>query len=278
MGGISPTGTTLGAKASNMEFGLKGKTALILCAGGGLGRAIALAMAQCGATVAVTDIDECALAMTVTQIEGLGCRAVSGVFDLMDTEALGSFAVRAGQQLGGIDILVNISGGPPPTTAADVHPHEWINHFRAMVVSMIYATDMVLPGMRAKKWGRVITSTSSGVLAPIPNLGISNTLRSALVGWSKTLASEVGADGITVNVVVPGRIATGRIRRLDEARAARDGKTVEEIAKLSTASIPIRRYGTPEEFANVVAFLASEKASYITGTMIRVDGGMITST
>lgn len=261
-----------------MDFGLKGKAALILCAGGGLGRATAVAMTRDGAAVAVTDVDESALATTVAQISKSGGCAVSDVFDLMDTEALGSFATRAGRELGGIDILVNISGGPPPTTAAGVHPQEWIKQFRAMVVSMIHVTDIVLPGMRAKRWGRVITSTSSGVLAPIPNLGISNTLRSALVGWSKTLATEVAADGITVNVVVPGRIATDRIHHLDEARAARDGKTVEEIIKLSTASIPIRRYGAPEEFANVVAFLASEKASYVTGTMIRVDGGMIAST
>jgi 3-oxoacyl-[acyl-carrier protein] reductase len=144
-------------------------------------------------------------------------------------------------------------------------------------VPIMHVTDLVLPNMRAKRWGRVITSTSSGVVAPIPNLGISNTLRSALVGWSKTLAREVAADGITVNMVLPGRIATGRIRQLDEARAAREGKTVEEIVKLSTDTIPIQRYGEPEEFANAIAFLASSKASYITGTMLRVDGGMIQS-
>ena len=146
-----------------------------------------------------------------------------------------------------------------------------------MVVPMMYITDLVLPGMRAKRWGRVITSTSSGVVAPIPNLGISNTLRSALVGWSKTLAREVAADGITVNIVLPGRIATGRIRQLDEARAEREGKAVHEILKDSTSTIPMRRYGDPEEFANAVTFLASKRASYITGTMLRVDGGMIQS-
>ena len=204
-------------------------------------------------------------------------RSTIGVVDLGDTAALSSFVGRALQELGGIDILVNISGGPPPTKAANVAPEQWNKQFQAMVVSMIHAADLVLPGMRAKKWGRIITSTSSGVLSPIPNLGISNALRSALVGWSKTLAGEVGADGITVNIVIPGRIATGRIRQLDEARAAREGKTVDEIMKLSTSSIPMHRYGEPEEFANVVAFLASNKASYVTGTMIRVDGGMIPS-
>ena len=258
-----------------MDLGIKGKTALVLSAGGGLGRAISVALAREGAALAVADIDEGALAKSVADIEASGARAVSGVVDLNDTAALSSFVARVAQELGGIDILVNISGGPPPTKAAGVAPDQWTKQFQAMVLSMIHVTDLVLPGMRAKKWGRIITSTSSGVLAPIPNLGISNTLRSALVGWSKTLASEVAADGVTVNIVIPGRIATGRIRQLDEARAAREGKSVEDIVKLSTASIPVHRYGEPEEYANVVAFLASERASYVTGTMIRIDGGMI---
>jgi 3-oxoacyl-[acyl-carrier protein] reductase len=258
-----------------MDLGLKGKTALVLCAGGGLGRAISVAMAREGVVVALADINEQLLTDSVAQIEASGVRALSGVVDLTDTAALSSFVTGVSQELGGIDILVNMSGGPPPSKAENVSPEQWNKHFQTMVLSMIRVTDIVLPGMRAKKWGRIITSTSSGVLAPIPNLGISNTLRSALVGWSKTLASEVADDGITVNIVIPGRIATGRIQRLDEVRAAREGKTVEEIVRLSTSSIPMRRYGKPEEYANVVAFLASDKASYITGSMIRIDGGMI---
>jgi 3-oxoacyl-[acyl-carrier protein] reductase len=260
-----------------MDLGIEGKVALVLSAGGGLGRMIAVALAKEGASLAVADRNEDSLAKTVAQIEATGVRAVSRSLDLMDIEALSSFVTRINGELGGVDILVNISGGPPPTTAANVSPEQWIKEFRAMVVSIMHVTDLVLPGMRAKRWGRVITSTSSGVVAPIPNLGISNTLRSALIGWSKTLAREVAADGITANVVIPGRIATRRILQLDETRAAREGKTVEEIVKQSTASIPIQRYGEPEEFASVVAFLASGKASYVTGTMLRVDGGMIQS-
>jgi 3-oxoacyl-[acyl-carrier protein] reductase len=260
-----------------MDLGIEGKVALVLSAGGGLGRMIAVALAKEGASLAVADRNEDSLAKTVAQIEATGVRAVSQSLDLMDIEALSSFVTRINGELGGVDILVNISGGPPPTTAANVSPEQWIKEFRAMVVSIMHVTDLVLPSMRAKRWGRVITSTSSGVVAPIPNLGISNTLRSALIGWSKTLAREVAADGITANVVIPGRIATRRIRRLDETRAAREGKMVEEIVKQSTASIPIQRYGEPEEFASVVVFLASGKASYVTGTMLRVDGGMIQS-
>lgn len=143
-----------------------------------------------------------------------------------------------------------------------------------MVLSVIAITDRVLPEMRARKWGRIVTSTSSGVVAPIPNLGLSNALRLSLVGWSKTLAREVGRDGITVNIVLPGRIATGRITFLDEQKAKRESRSIDDVVAESTGSIPLGRYGRPEEYGNVVTFLASEPASYLTGSVIRVDGGM----
>jgi 3-oxoacyl-[acyl-carrier protein] reductase len=146
-----------------------------------------------------------------------------------------------------------------------------------MVLGVIHVTDLVLPAMRAAGWGRVITSTSSGVVAPIPNLGVSNALRMSLLGWSKTLAREVGGDGVTVNVVLPGRIATKRIQQLDAARAEREGKTVEEVAAASTSMIPLGRYGRPDEYGAAVAMLAGEPASYITGSVLRVDGGLIPS-
>jgi 3-oxoacyl-[acyl-carrier protein] reductase len=131
--------------------------------------------------------------------------------------------------------------------------------------------------MRERGWGRIVTSTSSGVVTPIPNLGLSNGLRLSLVGWSKTLASEVAQDGITVNVVIPGRIATDRIRFLDEARAQRERRSVESVQSSSTATIPAGRYGTQEEYADAVIFLASDRARYITGSSLRVDGGLIPS-
>jgi 3-oxoacyl-[acyl-carrier protein] reductase len=146
-----------------------------------------------------------------------------------------------------------------------------------MVLPVFRLTDLVLPDMREQRWGRVITSTSSGVVSPIPNLGISNALRSTLVGWSKSLSAEVGRDGITANVVLPGRIATGRIVSLDSAKAEREGRQVEDVAAESVSRIPVGRYGDPAEYGDVVAFLASERASYITGSVTRVDGGMIPS-
>jgi 3-oxoacyl-[acyl-carrier protein] reductase len=144
-----------------------------------------------------------------------------------------------------------------------------------MVLSVIAITDRVLPNMAARRWGRIITSTSSGVIAPIPNLAISNALRLSLVGWSKTLSREVAAKGITCNIIVPGRIATRRILFLDEAKAKRENRSLESVTFESLSQIPAGRYGSPEEYADAVAFLASERAAYITGATLRVDGGYL---
>lgn len=260
-----------------MELGLKGKTALVLGAGGGLGGAIAKALAREGARVAAGDVNAEALAATVKEIEAGGGAAMSVAWDLADLAAIDGVVKQVEARLGPVDVLVNNTGGPPPTPASGQDPAVWSKQFQAMVVSVIALTDRVLPGMRARRWGRIVTSASSGVIAPIPNLAISNALRLSLVGWSKSLAREVAKDGITVNVIVPGRIATGRTRFLDEARAKREGKTVEQVTAESTASIPAGRYGRPEEYADAVAFLASDRAAFITGTTLRVDGGMIPS-
>lgn len=260
-----------------MDLGLLKKTALVLGGGGGLGRAICNVLAGEGANVAIADIEPDAIAGTQEVLATAAGRTIGLVWDLSDLTQIDAHVSRIETELGPVDVLVNITGGPPPTPASGQDPALWAKHFQSMVLSVIAITDRVLPNMRARHWGRVITSTSSGVVAPIPNLGISNALRLSLVGWSKTLSREVGKDGITANIILPGRIATGRIQFLDEAKAKREGRSVEEIAAESTATIPLGRYGKPEEYADVVAFLASERAAYLTGAVIRVDGGLISS-
>jgi 3-oxoacyl-[acyl-carrier protein] reductase len=186
-----------------------------------------------------------------------------------------ALVTRVEKELGPIDILINNTGGPPPTPAAGQDPVLWQKSFNDMVLSLIAITDRVLPGMRQRKWGRIITSTTSGAIAPIKNLAISNTLRAALLAWSKTLATEVAADGVTVNIIMPGRIATDRLRQLDEAKAKRDGADYEDVVMQMIKQIPVGRYGDPKEYGDTAAFLASQNASFITGSVMRVDGGQI---
>jgi 3-oxoacyl-[acyl-carrier protein] reductase len=260
-----------------MELGIAGKTSLVFGAGGGLGRAISIALAKEGCRVALADIDEDALEASANAVALSGGRVFKRRWDLADhaTHPLHLLAVK--DALGSVDILVNLSGGPPPTRATGVDLSQWLKQFHLMILSTISITDAVVPEMRKREWGRIITSTSSGVVAPIPDLTISNSLRSALVGWSKSLAREVAPHGITANVIVPGRIATDRIRHLDKSKADREKRDLASVVAESVAAIPAGRYGTPGEYADVVTFLASQRASYVTGSIVRVDGGYIPS-
>lgn len=258
-----------------MDLGLRGKRALVLGATGGLGCAVAMALAREGADVVASGRNRDRLADVETRLRDAGVRVVAFPCDLAreaDVDALAEGALAA---FGGIDILVNNTGGPPPGPVSAVAPEAWRAHFEAMVLSVIRLTGRLLPGMRERRWGRILTSTTSGVIQPSPELGISNTLRASLVTWSKTLANEVAAEGVTVNVIVPGRIHTARVEALDRLAAERSGRPLAEVQADRRRAIPMGRYGEPEEYGAVAAFLASDRASYITGSIVRVDGGYI---
>lgn len=239
-----------------MDFGLTGKRALVLGGSRGLGAASADALRAEGVTVLAAS------------------RSGDYKVDLADPASVAALVERVRGE-GGVDILVNNSGGPKAGPAQGQSSADWLAAFQTMATSLYAITDGLLPQMIERGWGRIITIGSSGVLAPIPGLALSNAVRGAIAGWSKTLAAEVAAQGITVNMVLPGRIDTDRVRELDSGKAQRSGSTLEDVQEASRRDIPLGRYGQPEEFGAVVAFLASRQASFVTGSMLRVDGGMI---
>lgn len=262
-----------------MDLQLRGKRALVLASSRGLGAGIAETLAAEGAHVMVTGRDKTRLAELCAQLNArdMGGKAKFVCADMAESSAVEALAHAVDTEFDGLDILVNNSSGPAGGPVSATRPEQWLASFTMMVENIISLTNMVLPGMRERKWGRILTLASSGVEQPITNLGLSNTLRSALVGWSKTLAGEIAGDGVTANILIPGRIHTQRVDELDAAAAARTGTTAEAAAAASRASIPIGRYGRVEEFAATAAFLVSGPASYITGARIRCDGGYIKS-
>lgn len=258
-----------------MDLGLNGKTAFVLGASGGLGGAIAETLAREGSNVILagrnTEVLEATVARLQPQVSG---KLTAMPVDLADVASVDTAvtALTADHQ---IDIVVLNGGGPKPGPMAQLDTEDLLSQVRPMVESPIRIATALLPGMRERKWGRILTVLSSGVVQPIPNLGLSNTLRLSLVGWMKTLSAEVAGDGVTINGLIPGRIHTARVDQLDLAAAKRTGKTPQEVAAASRATIPAGRYGDPQEFADAAAFLCSSKAGYITGTSLRVDGGLV---
>lgn len=256
-----------------MNLGLENRRALVAGASRGLGRAVSVALAAEGAAVT-------AVARNPERLNQLAAECAAGpgsitarACDLSDASAIQGLA----EVLGSVDVLVLNTGGPPPGAAADISDAVWSAQFEAMFLSAIRLTRLALPGMRKRGFGRIIAVVSTGVVQPIPGLGISNAIRMALVGWAKTLSSEVAGQGITVNCLAPGRIATDRVAELDGARARREGIALDEVERQSRATIPTGRYGEAAEFAAMATFLASAQASYMTGDIIRVDGGLIRS-
>jgi 3-oxoacyl-[acyl-carrier protein] reductase len=254
-----------------VDLGLKERTALVLASTSGLGRACAAALASEGVRVAVNGRNRERVRATVDALPA----SVGISHDLAADGAAAVIVQRASEALGSIDILVLNAGGPPAGAAVGLTRHAMQAALNALLLTQIEAVNLVVDNMQRRHWGRIIAVGSSGVQAPLPALAASNAARGALAGYLKTLASEVAPAGVTVNMVLPGRFDTPRVRELDRLRADANAVTPAEIRSQSERAIPARHYGEPAQFGSLVCFLAGESAGYITGAQIRCDGGLI---
>jgi 3-oxoacyl-[acyl-carrier protein] reductase len=249
-----------------MDLDISGRTALVMGASRGLGRAVAAALAREGARVAMASRSREALEQAAAEIEG---ETVVMEADAADLDRLADLASEVEQALGPIEILVANTGGPPFGGALDNELNEWEQAYKSLVLAPRVLIEAVLPGMRERGWGRIVNVGSSSVREPIPGLALSNSHRMAAVGFFKTMASEVAADGITVNTVATGRFATERL--------ASNWASWEEMERGAREGVPAGRLGRPDEYGDLVAFLCSERAAYLTGAVIPLDGGLLRS-
>jgi 3-oxoacyl-[acyl-carrier protein] reductase len=263
-----------------MDLGLAGKIAIVAAASKGLGKGVAQALAAEGANVVMFSREESAILAAAAEVQAAyGAAQVLGLAaDVTRPSDLERVVKTTVERFGGVDILFNNAGGPKPGMFDSLTDDDWQSAFELNLMSAIRLTRLCLPHMRAKHWGRVITSTSSSVKQPLPTLMLSNAVRSATTAWSKTLSDQVAQDGITVNTLAPGRIDTERIRQIDDDLAKRQGRPRADVERDSLNTIPLRRYGRPDEFGAAAAFLASEPAAYITGVTLLVDGGLFRGT
>ncbi|MDA9855954.1 SDR family oxidoreductase [Paracoccaceae bacterium] len=260
-----------------MDLGIQKKTALVMSSSRGLGEGIAKSLALEGVHVLLSGRNKDRLSEIVDEIEAAGGQADFVVADLVDPSSVNTIQLAARELLGQIDIFIANTGGPPPGIISGVDPNSLTKQFEMMVVRIVELSSKFIPDMKAAGWGRILAIGSSGVIQPIPNLGISNVVRSALVGWTKSLSNDLAGSGITVNMLLPGRIHTKRIDELDQTVADKTGQTLESVRQASKATIPVGRYGRVEEFADTATFICSDRAGYITGSLIRCDGGLIKS-
>lgn len=259
-----------------MDLGLTDKRAVVLAGTRGLGSGIARALCAEGVEVMICGRSGAADAAREMSRDAAEGGLVHGMdCDVYDRAALDAFLDAAISKLERIDILVLNGGGPPPGPAAGTAADQWEHWFARMFANLVHAANRCVPAMRERSWGRLLTVASSAAIQPLENMGLSNSIRAGLLAWNKTLALEVAADGVTCNVILPGRIDTDRVQQLDHSNAQRLGKTADEIKAAAMAGIPARRYGSVQEFGDVGAFLCSSRASYVTGSAVRVDGGLI---
>ncbi|HYL10786.1 MAG TPA: SDR family oxidoreductase [Candidatus Acidoferrales bacterium] len=259
-----------------MDLGLKGRVAIVAAASKGLGRAVAEELAREGAEVAICARSAENLASAVKQIRAAtGKEIFSQALDVTDAARVAEFVAAVEKRFGRVDICVTNAGGPPSKTFLDISADEWRTAVELTLMSAVWFAREVLPRMRKNKWGRLITITSVSAKQPIDGLLLSNSIRAAVAGLARTLANEFGPYGITVNNVLPGYTLTERLDELAGSIATRSGAAREKIFAEWSRQTPLGRIGRPEEFAALVAFLASERASYITGASIAVDGGLI---
>ena len=257
-----------------MDLGLNGKAALVCGSSKGIGRAIAIGLAREGCSVSICARDNAALAETAGAIRrDTDAQVFSLVCDMARYEEIKRVVQETANTFGRLDILVNNAGGPRTGTFDEMEETDWLQAINQNLMSAIRTTREALPHLRRSGGGRVINITSIAVKQPIDRLILSNTARLGVVGMAKTLSREVAAEGITVNNICPGNIATERLVSLIEERAQREGTAMEEAIAIEERRVPMGHLGDPEDVANLVVFLASVKAHYITGTTIQVDGG-----
>jgi 3-oxoacyl-[acyl-carrier protein] reductase len=261
-----------------MDLGLKDKVALVAASSQGLGRAVAEELAAEGAALVLCARDVNMLAETAASIaDQSGAHVLAVPTDVTDVDQLKRLVESGIERFGRIDILVTNAGGPPAGTFEQITREQWEQAARLTLYSAIELARLVLPGMKERRWGRILNITSIAVKQPVESLMLSNSLRAGLTGFARTLANEVAADGITVNNILPGYTRTERLEDLAVMMAEKHGISSSEFRAKWEAEIPMRRLGEPREFAALAAFLVSERASYITGTSIQVDGGWIRS-
>ena len=257
-----------------MDLGISGRPALVAAASKGLGRGCATALAGEGARVAICARDGGALEATRDEIaEATGATLVAIRADVSREEEARRFVQEGAEALGGCEILVANAGGPPTGRFEELSDRHVREALELNFLSTTWMAREAIPRMRQAGYGRIVVISSSSVKQPIAGLILSTSARAAAAGWARTLADEVARDGITVNTVLPGRFLTDRIRFLERDRAERSGRSEEEVRAEDEAAIPVGRIGDPRELGDVVAFLCSERAAYITGTFLQVDGG-----